>query len=604
MKYLPILATVTKVSGQTEHQHQKIDKPGEVQFVDQVYYPIQLLDQMQEDGVDITGWKQAVLMEGKPANRALTKSSQWSHEDEDRQILVPYSYHASSAKYHAEIDAAMSAMNRDLGCINIVKVPHSELGSNKHTHGIMFAWETLTGGGCWSALGNAPGYTGGLGDIEDLGAKPEWQIISLAASCGGLTKSTIQHEVMHALGFFHEHQRPDRDQFINVHNDKINSGWEGQFTKLSTSFWEDSGYPFELGSTMMYCSFCAGNPAMTTKDGTTWGNHGAMTTTDALQIQWQYCKNRDKFQFKETMQCPSPDSTGQVLGVFTDRICDNVNDCHGEEDEGELVECKISGESTQNGCCSTIILDGDECVYKQQFGGRDGYNCASAPDHVVKYVSWFNGGSWVHDTMKWNTNSIKYYDSAKGDIQCPSDADWAGKISCKVNGPKEPISTEQPVTEPPVTEPPVTQPPVTTVTCTAEQVQANIDVELDALFADTIWYTKSVGNPFWTNKAAVNRGRRWKQFFTNIFGFAHHSFNGNYGCVNHDIFPLTILNSDCSVGFEDIVSIRIKILAYWRFAYADCATLGSKRMIRYEAKCNNFKRQSDHLTSGFHLSTL
>ena len=94
-----------------------------------------------------------------------------------------------------------------------------------------------------------------------------------------------------------------------------------------------------------------------------------------------------------------------------------------------------------------------------------------------------------------------------GDIQCPSDADWAGKISCKVNGPKEPISTEQPVTEPPVTEPPVTQPPVTTVTCTAEQVQANIDVELDALFADTIWYTKSVGNPFWTNKAAVNRGR-------------------------------------------------------------------------------------------------
>ena len=55
MKYLPILATVTKVSGQTEHQHQKIDKPGEVQFVDQVYYPIQLLDQMQEDGVDITG---------------------------------------------------------------------------------------------------------------------------------------------------------------------------------------------------------------------------------------------------------------------------------------------------------------------------------------------------------------------------------------------------------------------------------------------------------------------------------------------------------------------------------------------------------------------
>lgn len=32
------------------------------------------------------------------------------------------------------------------------------------------------------------------------------------------------HELGHAIGFNHEHQRPDRDDFILVHLDNINPG--------------------------------------------------------------------------------------------------------------------------------------------------------------------------------------------------------------------------------------------------------------------------------------------------------------------------------------------------------------------------------------------
>merc|ERR1719284_2313559 len=94
---------------------------------------------------------------------------------------------------------------------------------------------------------------------------------------------------MHALGFYHEHQRPDRDQFITIQEDTVNEGWMGQFTKLEESFWDSDGTPFELGSVMTYCSFCAGDPAMTLKDGSTWGNHGRITSTDITQVNRHYC---------------------------------------------------------------------------------------------------------------------------------------------------------------------------------------------------------------------------------------------------------------------------------------------------------------------------
>lgn len=50
------------------------------------------------------------------------------------------------------------------------------------------------------------------------------QLVSLATGC--LHNYIIWHEVMHALGLEHEHQRPDRDRFIriqyhNVDKDKI-----------------------------------------------------------------------------------------------------------------------------------------------------------------------------------------------------------------------------------------------------------------------------------------------------------------------------------------------------------------------------------------------
>jgi hypothetical protein len=37
-------------------------------------------------------------------------------------------------------------------------------------------------------------------------------------------KGVILHELVHTIGFYHEHQRPDRDQFINVLLQNVQAG--------------------------------------------------------------------------------------------------------------------------------------------------------------------------------------------------------------------------------------------------------------------------------------------------------------------------------------------------------------------------------------------
>ncbi|KHN72054.1 Zinc metalloproteinase nas-34, partial [Toxocara canis] len=76
------------------------------------------------------------------------------------------------------------------------------------------------------------------------------QQISIGSGCTSL--GTVAHEIGHALGFFHEQSRYDRDDYVRILGENIEAGYSNQFTKRSSNIIETYGVPYDFGSVMHY----------------------------------------------------------------------------------------------------------------------------------------------------------------------------------------------------------------------------------------------------------------------------------------------------------------------------------------------------------------
>ena len=64
----------------------------------------------------------------------------------------------------------------------------------------------------------------------------------------------ILHEIAHALGLFHEQQRPDRDDEVNINVGNIRNSALSNFNKMVPDYITTLGVPYDLGSIMHYHS--------------------------------------------------------------------------------------------------------------------------------------------------------------------------------------------------------------------------------------------------------------------------------------------------------------------------------------------------------------
>ena len=69
---------------------------------------------------------------------------------------------------------------------------------------------------------------------------------------GCLQFSVVVHEIGHALGFFHEHSRPDRDDYIQVNKENILNGFESEFEIIPDDEINTLGIGYDYASIMHY----------------------------------------------------------------------------------------------------------------------------------------------------------------------------------------------------------------------------------------------------------------------------------------------------------------------------------------------------------------
>ncbi|XP_047430487.1 meprin A subunit alpha [Mugil cephalus] len=88
--------------------------------------------------------------------------------------------------------------------------------------------------GCWSYVGD-----------DKTG-----QNVSIGARCD--SKAVVEHELLHALGFYHEQSRSDRDDYVKIWWDQIVEGMEHNFNKYEDDFITDMNTPYDYESIMHY----------------------------------------------------------------------------------------------------------------------------------------------------------------------------------------------------------------------------------------------------------------------------------------------------------------------------------------------------------------
>ncbi|XP_023289723.1 zinc metalloproteinase nas-13-like [Orussus abietinus] len=145
----------------------------------------------------------------------------------------------------------------------------------------LLIWPISHPAGCWS-------FVGKFGGVQILSLQPPDKN---GPNCLG-TEGKAIHELMHALGIFHEQSRADRDDFVQIHLENVIPQFRTNFDKQSRENTTYS-YEYDYNSIMHYGQFYfstkPGKPTITPiMKGARLGQREAMTKRDCLKVNELY----------------------------------------------------------------------------------------------------------------------------------------------------------------------------------------------------------------------------------------------------------------------------------------------------------------------------
>ncbi|CAM9782469.1 unnamed protein product [Lampetra fluviatilis] len=182
------------------------------------------------------------------------------------QVCIPYKL--SAAFYDYDVEAIMRAIQEFEKKTCVRFKPHAGETDFIHIQDL--------GGKSWSLLGNQGGE-------QPLSLEP-----------GKVTKGMVLHELMHALGFQHEHCRSDRDKHVWVVPENIKEEWRDQIVDIKSNE-QDLAAPYDCSSIMHY-SMLAGsvderNPTIIPRDVLSMlhmGQSNSLSPCDVVKVQKLY----------------------------------------------------------------------------------------------------------------------------------------------------------------------------------------------------------------------------------------------------------------------------------------------------------------------------
>ena len=130
------------------------------------------------------------------------------------------------------------------------------------------------------------GAAGDVGGYSPVGMQGGTQYVTLNAT--GADKATVLHELGHAVGLYHEHQRGDRDDHVIVSYPCIDLM---EWSNFDIKWWANHTSSYDIASIMHYDSYAFSLgvcPSMTRLDGSTFTRNTHLSRRDRLTLNTWY----------------------------------------------------------------------------------------------------------------------------------------------------------------------------------------------------------------------------------------------------------------------------------------------------------------------------
>lgn len=214
--------------------------------------------------------------------------------------FVPYVIERSNSHARGVIQRAMNHWMAKVPCLKFVPYNSATMGRVQYL-------SFFSGGGCYSLVGRQ----------RNSGR----QRISIGRGCEHL--GVVAHEIGHALGFWHEQSRPDRDRYVKILWQNIQQGVSYNFHKYNTNKINSRGVPYDYNSIMHYSStaFSKGRGLYTiigTDGRKNLGQRYGLSPKDVLQANKLYCGSSPRPPTTRPPQPPTPPTPPPPGCRFTD----------------------------------------------------------------------------------------------------------------------------------------------------------------------------------------------------------------------------------------------------------------------------------------------